>query len=195
VDVSIVIVSFNTCRLLDGCIASIERETRCSHEIIVVDNASTDGSPQMLREKYHTVKLIENANNVGFARGNNQGFAIASGRYYLMLNPDTVILEGAVEKLVDYMDENKDVGICGPRNIDPEGNLQYSCDHFPSFWTNLWSYVNFPNMFPNVKTFRRSQMMYWNYAELRDVDKVMGSCMLIRSDLYRHMNGLDENYL
>jgi GT2 family glycosyltransferase len=191
---SIVIVSYNTCRLLNQCIFSIQRETNTNYEIIVIDNDSKDGSYEMLINRYPKVKVIRNQKNVGFAKANNQGFAIASGKYYLMLNPDTVILEGALDKLVNFMDGNNDIGICGPRNVDPDGKLQYSCDHFPSVWNNLWSYINFANLFPEVKTFRRSQMMYWDYSELRDVDKVMGSCLIIRSELYKKLNGLDENY-
>lgn len=193
-DVSIVIVSFNTCRLLDECIASIKKETRCSHEIIVVDNASTDESCGMLRKKYPDVRLIENEKNVGFAKANNQGFAIASGRYYLMLNPDTVVLEGAIDKLIAFMDQNPGVGICSPRNVDREGNLQRNCDHFPSFWNNLCSYTNLVNIFPKVNMFRRSRMLYWDYSDLRDVDRVMGCSLMIRVNLYHQLGGMDENY-
>ena len=117
-DVSIVIVSYNTCLLLDECIASVVRETKRPHEIIVVDNASTDDSCTMLRDKYPEVILLQNNCNVGFARANNQGFVLGTGRYFLMLNPDTVVLDGALDKLVDFMDANPYAGICGSRNVD-----------------------------------------------------------------------------
>jgi GT2 family glycosyltransferase len=193
-DVSIVMVSFNTRRLLDDCIASIERETRCNHEIIIVDNASTDGSTQMVREKYDNVKLIENADNVGFAKANNQGFSVARGKYFFMLNPDTVVLDRAIDKLVDFMDPNEAIGICTPRKIGREGELQRNCDHFPNFWDILWSYTNFNNLFPGIKMFQRSLMRYWNYSEIRDVDRVMGCSLLIRSNLFRQLDGMDEKY-
>jgi GT2 family glycosyltransferase len=193
-DVSIVIVSFNTCHLLDECIASIERETRCSHEVIVVDNASTDGSPQMLREKYQGVTIIENTENVGFARANNQGFSVASGKYFFMLNPDTVILDGAIDKLVEFMESNPDAGICGPRNIGKDGKLQYSCDHFPSFWSALWVYTNFVNRYPSVKMFRKSRMQYWDYSDTRDVERIAGCSLFIGSELYKQLGGLDGKY-
>jgi GT2 family glycosyltransferase len=193
-DVSIVIVSFNTSQLLDECIESIERETRCSHEIIVVDNASTDRSLQMLRKKYGSVTLIENADNVGFARANNQGFCIASGKYFFMLNPDTVILNGAIDKLVEFMDRNPDVGICGPRNVGKDGQLQYNCDHFPSFWNNLWVYTNFVNRYPNVEMFSRSRMQYWDYSSQCDVDKIMGCSLMIRARDFKELGGLDDKY-
>ncbi len=193
-DVSIVIVSYNTCRILDECIASIERETAVSYEVIVVDNASVDGSCRMLREKYPEVLLIENRENAGFARANNQGFAIARGKYFFMLNSDTVILDRAIDKLVNFMDKNADVGICGPRNIGRDGKIQYNCDHFPGFWNSFCSYANLMNLFPNVKMFRRSQMQYWDYGDMKDVERIMGCSLLIRAELCRRLGGLDNNY-
>jgi len=140
VDISIVIVSYNTCRILDECIASIKQETTCAHEIFVVDNASADDSCQMLREKYQDITLIENSQNVGFAKANNQGFTLASGKYFFMLNSDTVILDGAIDKLFEFMEGNPDVGICGPRNIGRDGKRQNNCDHFPGFWNTFCYY-------------------------------------------------------
>lgn len=192
--VSIVIVNYNTCRILDECIVSIKNETKVDYEIIVVDNASADGSCQMLREKHPNVKLIENQGNVGFARANNQGFSIANGKYFFMLNSDTVVLDGAIDKLAAFMDEHPDVGICGPRNEGTEGELQYSCDHFPSFWNNLWSYANFANRFPKIALFRRGLMRYWDYSVQRDVEKIMGCALMVRNDLYRQLGGLDNSY-
>jgi hypothetical protein len=193
-DVSIVIVSFNTSRLLDECIASIKQETRCPHEIIVVDNASTDDSCRMMEEKYPEVRLIENSENAGFARANSQGFAAAGGRYFFMLNSDTLILDGAIDKLIDFMDRHPDVGICGPRNAGRDGKLQYSCDHFPSIWNSFCSYSNLANRYPAVPLFRRSRMQYWDYSETRDVEKIMGCSLLIRAELYKRLGGLDDNY-
>lgn len=193
-DVSIVIVSYNTSRLLDECIGSIKQETSCIYEIIVVDNASTDGTRGMLQERHPDVLLIENSGNVGFARANNQGFALARGRYFFMLNPDTVVLDRAIDKLAVFMDDNPDVGICGPRNVGPDGELQYSCDHFPSIWNTFCSYTNLVNRFPGIPLFTRSGMRYWDYAETRDVEKVMGCSILIRSELFRRLGGLDGSF-
>jgi N-acetylglucosaminyl-diphospho-decaprenol L-rhamnosyltransferase len=193
-DVSIVIVSYNTSKLLDECIVSIKKETTVSSEVIVVDNASTDNSCQMLREKYPEVTLIENRENAGFARANNQGFAIASGKYYFMLNPDTLILAGAIDKLVAFMESNHDVGICGPRNIGVDGILKYNCDHFPSVWNVFCEYTNIVNRFPSVPLFRRTNMRYWDYADQRDVERMVGCSLMIRSDLYKKLDGLDDHY-
>ncbi|MBI5237016.1 MAG: glycosyltransferase family 2 protein [Deltaproteobacteria bacterium] len=193
-DVSIVIVSYNTCRILDECIVSIKKEMAASYEIIVVDNASKDDSCRMLREKYPEVLLIENSENAGFARANNQGFAIAKGKYFFMLNSDTVILDRAIDKLIEFMEKNPWVGVCGPRNVGRDGDMQYSCDHFPSFWNTLWEYSNLVNRYPQVKMFKRSRMRYWDYSDVKDVERIAGCTLMLRSDLYVRLGGLDNNY-
>jgi GT2 family glycosyltransferase len=193
-NVSVVIVSYNTCRILDECIASIRQETACAHEIIVVDNASRDNSCLLIRDKYPEVTLIENSENVGFAKANNQGFAIAKGKYFFMLNSDTVILDGAIDKLFGFMETNPDVGICGPRNIGRDGKLQNNCDHFPSFWNTFCYYSGLSGVFQKSSLFNRCWMRYWDYGELRDVDRMSGCSLLISSGLYRELSGLDENF-
>lgn len=193
-DVSIVIVSYNTRRLLDECIQSVRRQTSVSHEIIVVDNASSDDSCAMIRTKHPNVRLIENRENAGFAKANNQGFALAQGRYFFMLNPDTVILDHAIDQLVQFMDENRNVGICGPRNVSPDGTLQYSCDHFPSIWNTFCSYANLINRYPKSKIFGRQGMRYWDYGETREVSRVSGCALMISASLYKELGGLDERF-
>jgi hypothetical protein len=111
-----------------------------------------------------------------------------------MLNPDTIVLPAALDKLVDFMNNNADVGICGPRNVDPEGNLQYSCDYFPGFFKSLWAYTNIANRYPRIKTFQRQSQMACDYSSVQDVDKIMGCSLMIRSALYKEVGGLDNNY-
>ncbi|OGU12281.1 MAG: hypothetical protein A2075_11575 [Geobacteraceae bacterium GWC2_58_44] len=193
-DLSIVIVSYNTCLILDECLASIKEQKVSAHEIIVVDNASRDDSCRMLRDKYPEVTLIENSDNVGFARANNQGFALARGRYFLMLNSDTLVVEGAIDKLIGFLNKNAEVGVCGPRNIGRDGKRQNNCDHFPGFWNSFCYYSGLGSMFPKSRLFNRCWMRYWDYGEVRDVDRMSGCSLLIRSDLYRELNGLDENF-
>lgn len=193
-DVSIVIVSFNTRQLLDDCIFSIKQETRCCQEIIVVDNASIDGTCAMLRKKHNDVTIVENDKNVGFAKANNQGFARGRGKYFFMLNPDTIVLNGAIDKLFEFMERHQDVGICGPRNIAADGKLQYNCDHFPNFWNTFWIYSNFINRYPNIKAFKKSRMQYWDYSKIREVESIAGCSLLIRAELFKQLDGLDTNY-
>lgn len=190
----IAIVNHNTGEPLDRCITSVEEQTRHRHQIVVVDNASKINPATMLGQKHPRVKVIVNSRNMGFAKANNQAFRTTIAKYNIMLNPDTIILDGALDKVIDFMDERADIAVCGPRHIDQSGHLQYSCDHFPSSLTTLWLHSNLANRCPGVAAFRRSKMMYWDYNGVRDVETLMGSCLAIRSGLYRELHGLDERY-
>ena len=131
--VSIVIVNWNTCDVLKNCIESIYTETKQrTIEVIVVDNASKDDSCEMIRRLFGQVKLIENQENVGFAAATNQGLEISCGEYVLMLNSDTVILNRAIEKTVDFADIHRDAGVVGCRLLYQDGTFQNSCFRFPN---------------------------------------------------------------
>src|SRR5688572_142432 len=123
----IIIVSWNTARLLENCLVSILAGLPASpFEIWVVDNASSDGTPRMVREKFPQVHLIENHENVGFARANNQAIQQCTGKYILLLNPDTLVSSGALQALIDFLDNHLEAGAAGARIINPDGSLQVS---------------------------------------------------------------------
>lgn len=135
-DLSIAIVSWNTSDLLDQCLKSVyEMTDGIEFEVIVVDNASSDGSADMVRGRYPRVKLIENTGNVGFARANNQAYAVSSGRHFLLLNPDTICLPNALPMLVDFLDQRPKAGVVGPLILNPDKTLQYSWARFPTLWS------------------------------------------------------------
>jgi GT2 family glycosyltransferase len=135
-NVSVLIVSYNTCALLDACLTSIARETRCAHEVIVVDNASRDGSAAMVRDRHPYVKLVANQGNAGFAAANNQASRLAEGHYWLFLNPDTVIVDSAIDRLAAFLDVHPGVGVCGPCHLDASGRPVTSVFRFPTFWSS-----------------------------------------------------------
>ncbi len=141
IDLSVVILNWNVRELLDRCLASI-RSDRYAIEIIVVDNASTDDSVMMVRDKYPQVKLIANSINRGFTGGNNQGIATATGRYVLVLNPDTEIVGDALDRLVDYLEAQPQVGAVGPMLLNPDKSIQPSRRRFPTvaigFFESTW---------------------------------------------------------
>lgn len=193
-DISIVIVNYNTSRLLLECIKSIKKETKSKYEIIVVDNASSDQSCKKIRVEHPDVILIENKNNNGFARANNQGFERACGRYFMILNPDTVILNGAIDKLVEFMDQNRSVGICGPKNISADGSVQIDNNKFPSFWKSFSSYFNLEKKIRKLEIFRIKNKKQECLFDWWDVERVVGCAMVIRSQLYKKLNGFDEKY-
>jgi N-acetylglucosaminyl-diphospho-decaprenol L-rhamnosyltransferase len=131
-DLSVAIVNWNTRHLLDRCLKSVSETTDgIEFEVIVVDNASTDGSAAMVREKWPRVKLIENKENLGFARANNQAYEISSGRHFMMLNPDTVVMSNPAA-VVSYLDTNGLVGAVGCKCLNPDGSIQQNwCDYYP----------------------------------------------------------------
>ncbi|MDN3513897.1 MAG: glycosyltransferase family 2 protein [Candidatus Brocadia sp.] len=193
-DVSIVIVSYNVSDLLNGCIVSIKRETKCSYEIIVVDNNSNDNSVEMLKTCHPDVRLIQNEMNVGFAKANNQAFKKAKGRYFLMLNPDTIVLDSAIDKLIKFMDEHLEAGACGPKNLNPDMTLQHNCHHFPTLYTRLVYHLQLTRFFPRNKLFGREHMTYWDYNEIKAVDSITGCSLMIRKTALDVVGLLDENY-
>ena len=141
IDLSIVILNWNVCDLLERCLASL-RSDRFTLEIIVVDNASHDGSVTMVQTKYPQVTLIANTQNRGFTGGNNQGIAAAHGRYIMVLNPDTEVIGTALDRLVAYLDEHPAVGAIGPQLLNPDRSVQSSRRRFPTlataFFESTW---------------------------------------------------------
>jgi GT2 family glycosyltransferase len=194
VEVSIVIVSYNVANYLKECIRSIKRETICNYEIIVIDNNSEGHTVELLRTQHPDVTLIRNDLNLGFAKANNQGFKIANGRYVFMLNPDTLILNGAVDKLIQFLDEHPEIGACGPKNLNPDLTLQHNCHHFPSLTLEIFKFLQLKRFFPKNRLFGREHMSYWDYGNIRAVDWITGCSLMIRKDVLDRIGGLDENY-
>lgn len=193
-DVTVVIVSYNVADLLDKCIESIKIETSCQYEIIVVDNNSEDNSVEMLTTKHSDVIFIQNRTNLGFSKANNQAFRISKGRYIFMLNPDTVILNGAIDKLVDFMDTQHKAGACGPKNTDQKGRLQHNCHHFPDLLMRVVECLQLKRLFPQHRYFGREHMTYWSYDEIKEVDWITGCSLLIRREALQQVGLLDEKY-
>lgn len=194
IDVSIVIVSYNVAGLLLACIASIREQTTASCEIIVCDNNSTDNSVELVRESHPDVHLIVNRENVGFARANNQAIACSGGRYILLLNPDTVVTDGAIDKLVRFMDLHPDAGACGPKLLNPDMTLQPNCHHFPSLLIRISKYAGLNKRYPRSRLFGREFMTYWNYDEVREIEWLTGCALCLRTEALRTVGLLDENY-
>jgi GT2 family glycosyltransferase len=193
-DVSIIIVSYNTAKLLDECIDSIKSQTSVEYEIIVVDNNSTDSTLEILKEKHADIILIENKINNGFASANNQGIDIAKGKYVFLFNPDTVVLDSAVDKLHLFMEENPDIGICGPKNLGADLKLQMNCDHFPSLWNIVVENFSLGKIFPQIPIFNKTMMRYWEYDCIREVDRITGCSILVRKSIFNSIGKLDDKF-
>ena len=188
---SIIIVSWNTRELLENCLNSILANPPSSpFEIWVVDNASTDDSPRMVREKFPQVHLVENRENMGFARANNQAIRQCSGKYVLLLNPDTLAGAGALQALIDLLDTHPEAGAAGARIINPNGSLQISSHPRPTVSRELWRLFHLDVLSP----FAVYPLTKWETAQPQEVDVLMGACLLLRKEVLDKVGLLDEDY-
>ncbi|MGA2332389.1 MAG: glycosyltransferase family 2 protein [Syntrophales bacterium] len=195
VDISIIIVSWNAKGLLEKCLDSISNiSNRYRSETIVVDNASTDGAPELVKNKFPEVKLIQNAVNLGFARANNIGITEGVGRYICLINSDVVVPEHCLDHMCEYMDANLEIGVLAPKVLNPDGTLQYTCREFPSFWNNLCRAFALDTTFPRSSIFGRQFMTYWSHDKVSDVDYVSGCFMLVRKSALEQVGLLDEEF-
>jgi GT2 family glycosyltransferase len=186
----IIIINWNTKDLLIQCLTSIPQMIQGFRiEILVVDNGSQDGSGSEVKKRFPFVRLIENDKNLGFARAVNQGLQKASGRYVLLLNPDTLVKNGAIERLMSFMDAHPKAGISGAQLLNSNGSKQNSIANFPSLATellnkNLLRWLS-PERFPGKER---------NYSEPIEVDSVIGACMMVRREALDQVGFLDEDY-
>ena len=189
-DLSIIIVNWNTRDLLSDCLESIKATARdLSHEIIVVDNASTDGSVEMLRERFPRVKVIENAENRGFGAANNQAMKVMAGRYALLLNSDTRLMENAVQELFSFLESRPDAAMACGQLLNADGSRQNSVAAFPSLMTLLTNTplleILFPRRFPSKRR---------DYPGPIEVDSAIGACMMVRKSAIDEVGMFDERY-
>jgi hypothetical protein len=165
-----------------------------SSEIIVVDNASTDGSAQMVKDEFPEVKLIENPDNTGYAGGCNIGIKAAKGRYLLIINSDILALQGTLEGNVKFADENPKAGIIGCRVLNPDMSLQPTCFMYPSMLNLFLACSYLYKIFPKNKFFGRGAISWWDRNDVREVDVITGCCMMIRRQALEEVGLMDEGY-
>lgn len=193
---SIIIVNYNVKEFLQNLIHSIEKAASdISHEIIIVDNASDDGSVDFIREKFPFTKLIVNNKNLGFSKANNIGLSIAQGEYILLLNPDTLISEDTLTKMIDFFEDHPDAGLAGCKILNSDGTLQLACRRsFPGPWTSFCKVTGLSTIFPKSKLFARYNLTYLDENKTYEVDAVSGSFMMLKKDIYQKVGGFDEQF-
>lgn len=193
-DVSVIIVNWNTCDLLRNCLRSIITQTTAAHEIIVIDNASRDGSAYMVRTEFPDITLIANSENGGFAAANNQGLRISRGRTVLLLNPDTLILDGAIDRMLGWLDRHPGVGCVGCQVLEGPGVLQRTCFADPTLLNFVIVEFGLMRLSPWIPFFGRSWYTDWDRQSERKVDVVSGMFMLVPSTVVEDVGLLDEAF-
>jgi GT2 family glycosyltransferase len=196
VDLSVVIPSYNTRDLIEQALRTVQEASRgISVEIIVVDNASRDGSADMVAERFPEVELIRNERNVGFGGANNQAFEQVRGRHVLLLNSDTIVRPDTLSTLVAFMDEHPEAGAAGCRILNPDGTLQLESRRgFPTPGAAFYKLTGLARLFPNSRRFARYHMTYLDPDELSEVDALSGSCMIVRREVLDQVGGFDPSY-
>lgn len=192
---TVVIVGYNTRELLLDCLRSIYDQTRgVTFDVIVVDNASRDGSVAAVARAFPQVRLIANGQNRGFAAANNQGLRIARGRYILLLNPDTVILDNAIAGMVAFADRHPEAAVVGCQVLEDERTIQRTCFSFPSVLGLLLTGLRLNRLFPRSRFFGRPDLAWWDRNSPREVDVVSGMFFLVRREAMDQVGLLDEDY-
>jgi len=196
-DVSIVIVSWNVRRYLKACLESIyENKTDLMLEVYVVDNASSDGSAEMLKSRFPQVTLLENKANVGFAAAGNQAIRESNGRYIFLLNPDCILMKNTIRKMFDFMEKHPDSGASGGRILNPDGEIEAfrTAKRFPTPLTKFFVDVHLDKIFPKVLFFGSYSIGGWSRNEVKEIDVLSGAFMFIRRETIDEVGLLDERF-
>lgn len=201
---SVLVVSWNTRDLLAAALTSLKVEMQrlspdlSDVEVFVVDNNSADGSAAMVAAEHPWVKLTANAENRGFAAGNNQALVQSSGRYVLLLNPDTEVKPGSIETLIKFLESHPRAGVVAPQLLNTDGSIQRSCRAFPTFAGMLFELIGLSRLFPPGSAFgaqfRHYKMLDWNHDDERQVDQPEGACLMIKREVLDQVGNLDEGY-
>jgi len=193
-DLSIVIVNWNTLQMLRECLDSVfSGFGNLQAEVIVVDNGSDDGSPGMVESEFPQALLIRNRENRGFAAANNQGFEVSTGKYILLLNSDTIVLEDVLSNSVEYLENNSEIGAMGCRVLNKDQTMQPTCMQFPTL-TNLALRATALEKLPWPPFFDKFEMRRWQRTEIREVDSVSGCYLLVRASIIDEIGPLDEGF-
>ena len=191
----IVIIHYNTPEDLGRCLESLaEHAPTCAHETLVVDNASVCEGLDELQDRFPDVRWIRNTENLGYGRGCNQGMATLAADYHLILNPDIVVLPGALDSLLDFAEDHPRAGLIGPQLLNEDGTIQESCRRFYTMGTLVLRRTILGKIFRNSETVDRHLMRDFDHASVRPVDWVLGGCLLVRREALDRCGPMDERF-
>lgn len=197
IDISVIILNFNTLALTKLCLERLFKSKlgNFSMEVIVCDNASTDGTDSMVQKEFPNVVFIQNGDNVGFAAGNNPGIKKAKGRYVLLLNSDTEVNENTIATMIHFMDEHPKAGASTCKLLLTDGSMDPACHRgMPTPWNAFTYYLKFEKIFPKVKTFSGYHQLYKDLSTIHEVDAISGAFFLVRREVIKTVGFLDEAY-
>lgn len=193
---SVIIINYKTPSLLKQCVKSIKKNTpSCDYNIIVVDNNSEDGSAEMIEDDFADVVLIANKENLGFPRAVNQAIRKSKSKYILLLNPDITVLKGSLDTMMKYMDEHESIAVLGPKLINPNGSIQYSCfKWFTSPRVALYRRTPFGKLTGKKEMIDDFLMADWDHKTGREVAWILGSCMMVSRKAIDQVGLMDERF-
>ena len=192
---SVIVVTWNGKRYALECLESLRKAAiELPFEVIVVDNASADGTPDAIQAQFPHVNLVRNAANVGFAKANNIGIRLSTGRHLCLVNSDVVVPPGCLEKLVDFMEKNPSVGVLGPKMLSPTGEVGYSVMRLPTVWNSFCCAIGLHALLPAAKWFGGFQMNAYPYNAVDDVEVLTGWFWMISRRALEGVGSLDERF-
>lgn len=195
IDVSIVIVSWNAKAFLKQCLESVYSTIReATFEVWVIDNDSSDGSPEMVKNEFPQVKLICSGHNLGFAKANNIAIKRSRGQYLCLINPDIEVQQDCISRMILYMDEHPDIGMLGPKVLNPDQTLQHNCRHFPTLWNCFCRALALDRIFPQSEQFGGAGMSFFQGDRIRDVNVLTGVFWCVRRKALVEVGLLDERF-
>jgi GT2 family glycosyltransferase len=197
-DISIIIVNWNAKNYLRDCLNSVFRQEYpgLSYEVFVVDNGSSDASTEMVKRQFPQVKIIANSQNYGFSAANNQAIKRSRGKYILLLNPDTVVLKGCMNRMTEFMDHHPEAGAAGCKILNTKGEVDNfgSARRFPTPLTKFFFDIHLDKLFPGSKLFGKYAISDWDRNEVREIDVLTGAFMFVRRKAIREAGLLDESF-
>lgn len=195
-DLSIIIVNYKSKGFTLNCLRSVKEADMAglSREIIVVDNGSEDNTPAIVRWQHPDVKVIELPVNLGMGSGNNLGFASATGRYLVVMNPDTIAMPDTFKKMVKYMDEHPAVGVLGPKQFNPDKSVQDSCYRWHGILTPFYRRTFLGRTSWGRRDIARFLMTDFDKDSTREVDWLLGSFLIVRAEALKQVGGFDEQF-
>jgi N-acetylglucosaminyl-diphospho-decaprenol L-rhamnosyltransferase len=196
VNLSCIIVNYYNSTPLANCLESVYRTLKqISFEVILVDNSLNDPGMESLKQSYPEIRYIQNSANTGFSKANNQAVQSAQGEMLLFLNPDTILTDQAIEGMLEHLKSNPDIGALGPKVLNTDGSLQYSCRRFPTIMTGFFNrYSLLSRWFPDNPYSVRYMMKDFSHAETREVDWLSGCCLMVPQAVFEKAGGFDEHY-